>query len=46
MAGGICCDPQCLGARGATTLKLSAVTVAELRNALQTAWQHALPKRR
>jgi hypothetical protein len=34
------------GARGATTAKLSALTVAELRNALETAWQHAVSKRR
>jgi hypothetical protein len=30
------------GARGATTAKLSALTAAELRNALITAWQHAV----
>jgi hypothetical protein len=34
------------GARGATTAKLSALTVAELRNALETAWQHAMTKKR
>jgi hypothetical protein len=38
--------PNAWGARGATTVELSAVTVAELRDALQMAWQHALPKRR
>ena len=38
--------PNAWGARGATTVKLSAVTLNELRNALQTAWQRALPKRR
>ena len=38
--------PNAWGARGATTVKLSAVTVSELRSALQTAWQRALPKRR
>jgi hypothetical protein len=38
--------PNAWGARGATTVKLSAVTVAELRDALQMVWQHALPRRR
>jgi hypothetical protein len=32
------------GARGATTAKLAALTVEELRDALAIAWQHALPK--
>src|SRR5580698_2401188 len=31
------------GARGATTVKLSEVSVAELRDVLTIAWQHALP---
>jgi hypothetical protein len=30
--------------RGATTAKLAALTVEELRDALALAWQHALPK--
>jgi hypothetical protein len=34
------------GARGATTVKLSAVSMEELRAALTTAWQHARSKRR
>lgn len=34
------------GARGATTVKLSALRVPELRAALTTAWQHAAAKRR
>jgi hypothetical protein len=34
------------GARGATTVKLSALTATDLRNALETAWQHAVSKRR
>ncbi len=38
--------PNAWGARGATTAKLSALTVAELRRALETAWQHAVTKRR
>jgi hypothetical protein len=38
--------PNAWGVRGATTVKLSTVTVTELRSALQTAWQRALPKRR
>jgi hypothetical protein len=39
-------SPNAWGARGATTAKLSALTVAELRRALETAWQHAVTKRR
>jgi hypothetical protein len=31
------------GARGATTVKLSKVSVAELRDALTIAWRHAVP---
>jgi len=38
--------PNAWGARGATTVKLSAVTASELRSALQMAWQRALAKRR
>ena len=34
------------GARGATAVKLSTLTVTELRAALETAWRHALAKRR
>jgi hypothetical protein len=34
------------GVRGATTAKLAKLTVAELRNALETAWQHAASKKR
>jgi hypothetical protein len=34
------------GARRATTAKLSALTVTELRNALTMAWQHAIVKKR
>jgi hypothetical protein len=34
------------GARGATTALLSALTVAELRDALTTAWRRALGKTR
>jgi hypothetical protein len=33
------------GARGATTATLSALTVTELRSALETAWRHAWPKK-
>jgi hypothetical protein len=32
------------GQRGATTGRLAALSVDELRNALTTAWQHALAK--
>jgi hypothetical protein len=38
--------PNAWGARGATTAKLNALTVEELRDALALAWQHALPKKR
>ena len=34
--------PNAWGARGATTAKLSALSAAELRNALVIAWQHAV----
>ena len=37
--------PNAWGVRGATTVKLSAVTVAELRDALSLAWRRSLPKR-
>jgi hypothetical protein len=45
-AGRIFTDTKCLGARGATTAKLAKLTVAELRQALETAWEHAVPKKR
>jgi hypothetical protein len=35
--------PNAWGARGATTVKLSKVSVAELRDALTIVWKHALP---
>jgi hypothetical protein len=35
--------PNAWGARGATTGKLSALLIAELRDALTIAWRHALP---
>jgi hypothetical protein len=38
--------PNAWGARGATTAKLSALSVPELRSALTTAWQRALAKKR
>jgi hypothetical protein len=38
--------PNAWGARGATSVKLSALGVSELRAALETAWQHAVSKRR
>jgi hypothetical protein len=34
------------GKQGWTTATLSALSVAELRDALETAWQHAVPKKR
>ena len=36
--------PNAWGARGATTVKLSAVTAQELRAALTTAWQRSKPR--
>jgi hypothetical protein len=33
--------PNAFGARGATTATLAALTVPELRDALETAWRHA-----
>jgi hypothetical protein len=38
--------PNAWGARGATTAKLLKLTVAELRQALETAWRHAVAKNR
>jgi hypothetical protein len=35
--------PNAFGARGATTATLSALTVTELRRALETAWRRARP---
>ena len=37
--------PNAWGARGATTAKLSVLSAAELRDALTTAWRHALAKK-
>jgi hypothetical protein len=36
--------PNAWGLRGATTAKLAALTVEELRDALALAWQRALPR--
>jgi len=38
--------PNAWGARGATTAKLAKLTVVELRQALKTAWRHAVVKQR
>lgn len=38
--------PNAWGKQGWTTLSLAALGVAELKNALETAWQHAQPKKR
>jgi hypothetical protein len=38
--------PNAWGERGATSATLAKLTVAELRNALKTAWQHAVSKKR
>jgi hypothetical protein len=38
--------PNAWGARGAATAKLSALSVAELRSALEIAWRHAITERR
>jgi hypothetical protein len=38
--------PNAWGKQGWTTLSLSALGVAELKNALETAWQDAQPKKR
>jgi len=38
--------PNAWGKQGWTTISLSALGAAELKNALETAWQHAQPKKR
>ena len=38
--------PNAWGARGVTTAKLAKLTVAEVRDTLKTAWQHATAKKR
>jgi len=38
--------PNAWGARGATTAKLAKLTVAELRQALETAWRLAIARKR
>jgi hypothetical protein len=38
--------PNAWSARGVTTARLSALTVAELRNALEMAWRRTVAKRR
>lgn len=38
--------PNAWGKQGWTTLSLAALGVAELKNALEAAWQHAQPKKR
>src|ERR1700683_5186357 len=38
--------PDAWGERGATAAKLAKLTVPELRNALEAAWQHAAAKKR
>ena len=38
--------PNAWGRQGWTTAKLSALTVADLKAALEMAWQHAQPKKR
>lgn len=38
--------PNAWGRQGWTTAKLSAMTITELENALQTAWRYALLKKR
>jgi hypothetical protein len=38
--------PNAWGERGATTATLAKLSVAELRNALETAWRHAVSKKR
>ena len=37
--------PNAWGRQGWTTAKLSALSVAEVRAALEIAWRHALPKK-
>ena len=34
------------GAQGWTTATLSAMNAAQLRDALETAWRHAVPKKK
>jgi hypothetical protein len=38
--------PNAWGERGATTATSAKLTIGELRNALQTAWRHAVAKKR
>jgi hypothetical protein len=38
--------PNAWGARGGTTAKLAKLSAEELRQALETAWQHAIAKKR
>jgi hypothetical protein len=38
--------PNAWGKQGWTRATLSKLTIAELKHALATAWQHALPKKR
>jgi hypothetical protein len=38
--------PNAWGERGATTTTLAKLTAAELRNALEAAWRHAVVKKR
>jgi hypothetical protein len=38
--------PNAWGTQGWTTAKLSALSAAELRSAVETAWRHAVPRRR
>jgi hypothetical protein len=40
-----CKIPDAWSERGAATVKLSALTVGELGNALETAWRHAVAKK-
>jgi len=37
--------PNAWGKQGWTTAKLSALSAAELKDALEVAWRHALPKK-
>lgn len=38
--------PNAWGKQGWTTITLAALDAADLKNSLQTAWQHAQPKKR
>jgi hypothetical protein len=38
--------PNAWGRQGWTTARLAALSIAELENALELAWQHALPRKR